>query len=163
MKKAVMAVSRQTIILWTGVGIYILAMSYSILESRDAISLRRRRETQFSDFSKLVPQIGPALPSNHSREPLLIRLQKSIEQFGLKDRAPKLSAGPASPGLPPTVTLSMEGVPFDQVSLLLERLSVEPGVAVSVFRIERSGASNERFDFSTTFTELPEGAGLSAP
>lgn len=140
--------------------LYAAVILIQIANVRRSAELKNRRLSDFAAFSQLISKIPdePAIPS--SAEPLLLRLQKSVEQFGLKDRSPKWSSGSGAPGQPSTVTLSLEGVPFDAVSQLLERFSADAAVAVVLFKIERSGPSGERFDLSASFVDL---SGRSVP
>ena len=128
--------------------LYLIAFAYVALDASAGVSLKERRQADFASFAKLISEIPylPAAPK--SSEPLLIRLQKILDQMDFSDRSPKLSGGGASP-----VTLSLEGVPFDRISRLFELLAADPNMATRSFRIERSGASADRFDFSASFTE----------
>lgn len=150
--------SKQKAILSAGAGLYLIVVFVWVYGVLTASDLRDSRQAEFSAFSKLLADIPPTPPSVKSSDPLLVRLQRTVEQQDLKDRAPKWSGKEASQGQPATVTLSLEGVPFDRITVLLEQFSVEPGIAVPAFLIERSGASAERFDLSATFIEQPAGA-----
>lgn len=146
--------SRQKSILSPAALIYVFVIGYLAYGFTAATDLKKRRQTEFSTFAGLYTEIPYAPPVIKSSEPLLIRLQKSVETLDLKDRSPKWSGKESSQGQPATVSFSVEGVPFDRLALLLERFSVEPNVAVPAFLLERSGASAERFDFSATFIEV---------
>jgi hypothetical protein len=125
-----------------------MAIVYAAMDGSAAVSLKERRQAEFASFANLIAEI-PFVPVMPKRtEPLLIRLQKALDQMDFADRSPKMSGGGASP-----VTLSLEGVPFDRISRLLERLSQDPSLTTPSFRLERSGASPDRFDFSASFTE----------
>ncbi len=144
---------------WVVGVIYAGVLLYLIHDIRRASDVRTRRLDEFQQFSKLLldaPQL-PAPPAAGAdvtvSEPLLVRLQKAIEQNGLKDRSPKLSSGPATPNSPASTTLSMEGVPVERIAYFLEQLSIDPAILVPAFKLERSGASDERFDLSTTLVE----------
>lgn len=137
--------------------IVVFNLAYRVV---DTATVKERRMAEFVAFAKLISEIPHVslTARTTSTEPLLIRLQKAVEQMDIKDRSPKWSAKEASQGQPSTVTLSLEGVPFDRIAGLLERLSVEPDVAVPAFMLERSGASAERFDFSATFIDISAGS-----
>lgn len=132
---------------------YVLSLVYFSTNVMDARSLRDRRAAEFAAFSRLIVEVPRTPPPAQSAESLLVRMQRSVDQFGFGDRALKLSGGGNLP-----VTVGMEGVPFDRISTLLERLSAEPDLATSAFRLERSGASTERFDFSASFTDISAAA-----
>lgn len=136
--------------------IYVLALFTLLLNTRASSDLRDRRTSEFSDYARLF-QTVKALPARPAApaEPLLVRLQSAVARPELKDRAPKLSSGAAAPGLPPSVSLSMEGVPFEIITDILHALSSDPNLSVTAFRIERSGRSDVRFDFSATLSEMP--------
>ena len=149
--------SKQKAILSGCVVLYAIVFCSLIYGVLTDAGLRDSRQMEFSTFSKLFAEIPPLQPSIKSSEPLLVRLQKTVEQLDLKDRAPKWSGKEASQGQPATVTSSLEGVPFDRIAVLLEKFSTEPNIAVPAFLIDRSGASAERFDFSAAFIEQPAG------
>lgn len=148
---------RQKIQLGAVIATYVAVVLTMALDARRAASTKERLAGDMTVFSRLMADAPPPPIAVAAREPLLIRMQKSVEGLGLKDRAPKLSAVPTTPGAPPQVSLSMEGVPFDRIVLLLEGISGEPDVQISSFRIERSGGSDERFDFSATFIQSTTG------
>lgn len=135
--------------------VYVVALASLAWDVRQRAATRGKRVSDFSAFTALIQQVPAPLPvPTAPSEALLVRLQRSVDQLGLKDRAPKLSAGVASPGQPSSVSISVEGVPFDRISELLERISAEPDVAVPVFQLERSGVSDDRFDLTATFIEF---------
>lgn len=135
-------------ILGIAVILYLVAIVYAVMDGSAAESLKERRQEEFASFATLIDDIPhvPVMPK--PAEPLLIRLQKALDQMDFADRSPKLSGGGTTP-----VTLSLEGVPFARISQLLERLSQDPGLTTPSFRLERSGASPDRFDFSASFAE----------
>lgn len=140
--------------------VYVVALAYLAMDVRQRAGIRAKRLSDFSAFATLIQQVPvPSRASATPSEALLVRLQRSVDQLGLKDRAPKLSAGASSPGQPSSVSLSVEGVPFDRIAELLDLISAEPDVAVPIFQLERSGASDERFDLTATFVEFrPSGS-----
>ncbi len=137
--------------------LYVITLIIVLMDVRQRADIRTRRMADYRTFSTLIQQTPPPSSEPAYSEPLLVRLQRSVDQMGLKDRAPKLSAGPASPGQPASVSVSIEGAPFDRIAELLERISSDAAVASPQFRLERSGASDERFDFSATFVEIRGG------
>ncbi len=149
--------SKQKAIL-SGCGVLYVTVVFVLIQGvLTASNLRDGRQTEFSTFSKLFSEIPALPPLLKSSDPLMVRLQKTVEQLDLKDRSPKWSGKEASQGRPAMVSLSLEGVPFDRIAVLLEKFSTEPRIAVPACLIERSGASAERFDFSATFIEQSTG------
>lgn len=140
--------------LWAAACAYLFLIGFFVSDALHTHQLKIQRMADFTAFSEMYVKLPPLPPAGNSSDPLLIRLQKSLEDANLadlKDRAPKWSGKDASGGQAAGVTLSVEGVPFERLSALLERLSTESDVSVPAFRVERSGASKERFDFAATF------------